>query len=87
MYLRKKIFSILPNSPPPTHNIATLVVSKIIHVVMPSTQEAKNGAGFIIRKERISIWQALEDIPYAQDPAQLQFDNMCAMGIINDGIR
>ena len=87
MYLSQKpTFPILPDSPPPTHNVAILVISKIINAVMLSAQEVVNVVGFINRKQSMPIRLALEDIGHPQGVTPLQFDKKCATGIINDGI-
>jgi len=84
----KPHFPILPDSPPPTPNGHTQVISKIIDTVMSSAQESENGAGFITAKEIMASRVTLEEMGHEQTtPTPLQFDNKCAVGIINDQVR
>ena len=88
MYLSNKPqFPILPDSPTPKPNGRVLVISKIIDVIISSSQEDDNGAGFITAKEMISCCITLEEMGYKQGPTSLQFNNKCATGIIHDQIR
>ena len=77
---------IRPNDPPPPLNAPVDVLCKIIDAVMSLAQEAKTGAGFINARNLVPIRQALIEMGHPQGPTPLQFDNMCALGLLQDTV-
>ena len=52
---------------------------------MSSAQESE-GTGYINAKDAVPLRTALEELGHKQGPTPIQFDNLCATGIINDTV-
>jgi hypothetical protein len=54
---------------------------------MSSVQESETGSGFINNaKDAVPMRQTLTEMGHLQGPTPLQFDNKCAVGILNDNV-
>jgi hypothetical protein len=75
---------IKPDDPPPPLNGPILINSKVIDGVMSSAQESETGMGFINAKDACELRNTLKALGHSQGPTPIQFDNKCAVGILND---
>jgi hypothetical protein len=72
--------------PAPPLNAPVHVNSKVIPNVMSSAQESETGSGYINAKDAVPMRTTLEELGHKQGPTPIQFDNLCATGIINDTV-
>ena len=75
---------IKPTDPAPPLNVTILVNSKVIPNVMLSAQESETGTGCLNEKDAVPLRTALKEMGHKQGLTPIQFDNLCATGIIND---
>ena len=62
------------------------VNSKIIPNVMSSAQESETGTGYINARDAVPLRTSLDEMGHKQGPTPIQFDNLCATGILNDTV-
>ena len=79
----KPNFPIGPNDTPPPLNAPVQVNSKIIPNVMSSAQESETGTGYINARDAVPLRTSLDEMGHKQGPTPIQFDNLCATGILN----
>ena len=83
----KPTLPILPTDVPPKTNAPVHVQSKVLDAVVSSAQESETGSGFVNAKIAVPLKTALTEMGHPQGPTPLQFDNLCATGIINDEVK
>ena len=71
---------------PPKHNAPVHVQSKVLDAVVSSAQESETGSGYVNARVAVPMRTTLEEMGHPQGPTPLQFDNLCATGIINDTV-
>lgn len=83
----KPTLPILPTDVPPKTDAPVYVQSKVLDAVISSAQESETGSGFVNAKIAVPLKTALTEMGHPQGPTPLQFDNLCATGIINDEVK
>ena len=72
------------DDPPPKLNGPILINSKVIPGVMSSAQESETGMGYLNAKDACELRRTLQILGHPQGPTPIQFDNQCAVRILNE---